>query len=198
MKDKSRKSAAVLAGAAALCLCSFFQIAARGNLQLLVTPHSCVAAVLGMLLGPVSGAGACGLFCIAAIIAGFFGIRLFPSRVAGFEALGTLAGGAVTGYFFAAVVAGICTRNVMPSDERALAFPAIIHGAIAGILCSSIPVILAFRNLVGMSLLQALRYAFVPALPADIIKMILAIVITDVLRKPVGSWINGALSASGE
>ncbi len=195
MKAKTRKSVAVLAGAAVLCLCSLFQITARGNLQLPVTPHSCATAVLGMLLGPASGAGAAGLFCIAGVIAGFFGLKFFPSDLAGFSALGTLAGGAVTGYFFAAVVAGICTRNIKPSDERAKAFPAIVHGAIAGILCSAIPVILAFRNLAGASLLQALRYAFVPYLPADIIKMILAIIITDVLRKPVGSWINSAVSA---
>ena len=165
MKPKTRKSVAVLAGAAALCACSLFQGATQGAVQLPITPHACAATVLGMLLGPVSGTGAVGIFCVAGIIAGFFGLRLFPSDVAGLAALSTLAAGEVTGYFFAAVLAGICTRNVKPSDERALAFPAIVHGAIAGVLSSSIPVILSFRNLMGASLAQALRYVFVPALP---------------------------------
>ena len=130
-----------------------------------ITPHACAAAVLGMLLGPASGAGAVGIYCIAGVIAGFFGIRAFPSDIAGIEALSTIAGGEVTGYFFAAVLAGVCTRNVAPSDERAKAFPAIVHGAIAGILSSAIPVILAFRNLFEVGLLQALRYAFDPHSP---------------------------------
>ena len=190
MKPKTRKSAAVLAGAAILCVCSLFQGATRGTPPLPITPHACAAAVFGMLLGPVSGMGAVGIYCIAGIIAGFFGIRAFPSDIAGIDALRTLAGGEVTGYFFAAIIAGFCTKNVKPSDERALAFPAIVHGAIAGILCSSIPVVLSFRSLLEASILQALRFAFVPALPANVIKMIIAIVVTNILRKPVGGWIE--------
>ena len=190
MKPKTRKSVAVLAGAAVLCVCSIFQGATKGAPSLPITPHSCAAAVLGMLLGPVSGTGAVGIFCIAGVIAGFFGIRAFPSELAGIDALRTLAGGDVTGYFFAAILAGLCTRNVVPSDERAKAFPAIVHGAIAGILSSSIPVILSFRNLYEASIAQAMRYAFVPALPVAAIKMIIAVVITDVLRRPIGGWIE--------
>ena len=195
MKPKTRKSVAVLAGTAALCVCSLFQAATRGSPSLPVTPHPCAAAVLGMLLGAASGTGAVGIFCIAGVIAGFFGLRAFPSDIAGFEALGTLAGGAVTGYFFASVIAGFCTRNVKPSDERAVAFPAIVHGAIAGVLCSNIPIVIAFKNITGASLLQSLRYAFVPYLPSDIIMMIAAVVIADVLRKPVGGWISGEVKA---
>ena len=191
MMPKTRRSVAVLAGAAALCVCSLFQGTTQGAVPLPITPHSCAAAALGMLLGPVSGAGAVGIYCVAGVIAGFFGIRAFPSDLAGLAALSTLAGGEVTGYFFAAILAGICTRNVKPSDERAKAFPALVHGAIAGILCSAIPVVLAFRNLYEASFLQALRYAFAPALPANVIKMIIAIVVADVLRRPVGGWIEG-------
>ena len=191
MKPKTRKSVAVLIGAAVLCVCSLFQGATRGVVPLPITPHSCAAAVLGMLLGPASGSGAIGIYCIAGVIAGFFGLRAFPSDIAGIAALKTIAGGEVTGYFFAAILAGLCARNVKPSDERAKAFPAIVHGAIAGILASCIPVILAFRNLWGESLVQALRFAFVPSLPANVIKMIVAIVVTDVLRRPVGGWIEG-------
>ena len=190
MKPKTRKSVAVLAGAAVLCVCSIFQGATKGAPSLPITPHACAAAVLGMLLGPVSGAGAVGVYCVAGVMAGFFGIRAFPSDLAGIEALSTFAGGEVTGYFFAAILAGLCTRNVKPSDERAKAFPAIVHGAIAGVLSSCIPVILAFRSLTGASLAQSLRYAFVPALPANAIKMIIAVAVADVLRRPIGGWIE--------
>ncbi len=177
-------------GAALLCTCSIFQFDTRNSLILPITPHNLVAAVLGMLLGPVSGAGSVGLFCIAGAAAGFFGVRIFPSELAGIDALRTIAGGAVTGYFFAAAAAGFCTRKVTPTDERAKAFPAIVHGSIGGILCSSIPLILSFRSLAGSNLVQAVQIAFIPLLPAEVIKMILTAIIADVLRRPVGLWLE--------
>ena len=186
MNTNPRKSVAVFAGTVLLCLCSLFSLPAPSGAPVPVTLHDGAAVLLGILLGPAAGAGSVGLF----FLAGAAGLPLFPGGQATIQAFRTVTGGYLIGWFLAAVIAGLCTHKIQDTDSRAAAFPAILHGAVAGILCSSIPAILALKNLYGAGLAGAILHAFVPYLPAILVKLVLSVITAGALRKPVWLWMD--------
>ncbi len=194
MTTNSRKSCAVIAGALILCLCSALQIEIS-NGPVPLTFHNAAAVLLGILLGPSGGAASAGIF----FLAGAAGLPLFPGTVSGFPAFTTVAGGYMTGYFIGATVAGLCVLKLNDSDSGIKAFPAVLHGCISGILSSYIPAVLACKNIMGISIGQALLYAFVPYIPAEAVKLAVITAAAGVLRQKVSSYIaGGAPSAEGE
>ncbi len=186
MTSNPRKSYSVIAGALFLCLCSALQIESKTG-PVPITFHNAAAILLGILLGPAGGAGATGLF----LLAGTAGIPLFPGWTGGFTVFKTVTGGYLAGYFIGAVVSGLCTLKLKDSDNGIKAFPAILHGCISGILCSFIPAVLACKNILEISLGQAVLHAFVPYIPAEAVKFAVIIAAAGVLRQKVYSYITG-------
>lgn len=183
--SNARKSSAVIAGALFLCLTSLLQLDTGGPVP--ITLQNAAAAMLGILLGPSGGAGAVGLF----LLAGAAGLPVFPGWVSGLSVFGSVEGGYLAGYFTAAIVAGLCTLKLTESDGAMKAFPAILHGSLAGILCSYITAVSAYKNIAGVPLGHALSRAFVPYLAADAVKLAVIVAAAGALRKKVSSYVTG-------
>ncbi len=137
------------------------------------------AILAGLLLGPLQGAGAVGLF----LLAGALGLPVFSGGKGGFAVITGPTGGYLIGYFIGALVAGFAVQRASKTNARE-AFPVVVSAAIAGFACIYIPGVLGLRKALGMDLAQAIAKGVVPFLLADAIKI--AIVVSIALKvRPV-------------
>ena len=114
MNTATLKSVFTALFAALICAGSVIAIPA-GPVPIVL--QNAFAVLAGLLLGPIQGAGAVGLF----LIAGALGLPVFSGGKGGFAVFAGPTGGYLAGYFFAALVA-------VQADRRAPAHPAHAAG----------------------------------------------------------------------
>ena len=139
----------------------------------------------GLLLGPLQGAGAVGLF----LMAGALGLPVFSGGKGGFAVLIGPTGGYLVGYFIAALVAGTAVKRASKTNVRE-AFPVVLSAAIAGFACIYIPGVLGLRKALGLDIAQALVKGVVPFLLPDAIKIAIIVPIALKLRPIVDRYLN--------
>ena len=143
------------------------------------------AILAGLLLGPLQGAGAVGLF----LLAGALGLPVFSGGNGGFAVLAGPTGGYLVGYFIGALVAGYAVRRA--SKTNALeAVPVVLSAAIAGFACIYIPGVLGLRKALGIDLAQAILKGVVPFLFADAIKIAIIVPIALKVRPVIERNLN--------
>jgi len=146
------------------------------------------AILAGLLLGPVQGAGAVGLF----LIAGALGLPVFAGGRGGFAVLVGPTGGYLAGYFIGALVAGFLARRKPSGKEGSLASRPIMQitmAAFAGFLCIYIPGVSVLRSVTGMTFAESIAKGVTPFLIPDLIKMIALIPITLRLKPVVDRYL---------
>lgn len=143
------------------------------------------AILAGLLLGPIQGAGAVGLF----LLAGALGLPVFSGGKAGIAVMSGPTGGYLTGYFIGALIAGFAVQRASKTDLPS-AIPVVISATIAGFACIYIPGILVLKRVMDLSFADAVIKGFLPFLIADAIKIAAIVPITLKLRPVIARYLD--------
>jgi biotin transport system substrate-specific component len=137
------------------------------------------AVLAGLILGPVLGAAASGLY----LLAGLIGAPIFPRANAGIAFLIGPTGGFILGFPLGALLAGLITSA--PSASAKPPLPRLIIGSFAGFLALYAPGVIQFKTIMEISWQAALQMAFLPFIAVDAAKAVFAVLISRPLRRIV-------------
>jgi biotin transport system substrate-specific component len=169
----------------------FGALIAAGAFISIPLPFSPVPVVLqnlfcllaGLVLGPVLGAAAVGLYLLAGII----GAPVFAGAGGGIARILGPTGGFLLGYLFSAFTAGLIAGR--PGQET-VSRRRIILAVLAGLLIVYVPGILRLRFAAG-SWIKALVSGFFPFIPGDAVKGFIAVLSAPRLRRLLGGRLGG-------
>jgi biotin transport system substrate-specific component len=164
----------------------FAALIAAGTFVAIPLPFSPVPVVLqnlfcllaGLALGPFLGAAAVGLY----LAAGAIGAPVFAGAAGGIARLLGPTGGFLFGYLLSAFTAGLIAGK--PRQGAALSRPRLILAVLAGLLVLYVPGIIRLRFALD-SWGKALTAGFIPFIPGDAAKGLIAVLIAPRLRRPV-------------
>ena len=143
------------------------------------------ALLSGLILGPVMGSAAVGLY----LLAGILGLPVFAGGTGGLARFAGPTGGFLVGYLLAALSAGIIIGkpdvNIKPS------LPRIIAAVIIGLLIVYVPGVVWLKFSRDLSWTRALMAGFVPFIIGDVLKGIAAVLIAPRLRRTAADFLNG-------
>ncbi len=144
------------------------------------------AVLAGLLLGPVQGAGAVGLF----LLSGVLGLPVFSGGKSGFAVLAGPTGGYLAGYFIAALVAGYAVQRLDNDTRNVSPIPVLISACLASFLSIYIPGVLRLAQSLELSLPQAIAKGFVPFIAADIVKTAILVPLVLKLRPVLSRYLH--------
>ncbi len=182
MKQNTLKSVFTALFAALICAGSVMAIPI-GPVPIVL--QNAFAILAGLLLGPVQGAGAVGLF----LMAGALGLPVFSGGKSGFVVLVGPTGGYLAGYMIGAFVAGYAMKKASGTDAGKN-LPVVISAAIGGFLCIYIPGVLVLRRVLGLGMAEAIVKGVVPFLVADALKIVALVPVTLKLRPVVQRYLD--------
>ncbi len=201
-KNSLKRSLAVILFSILICLGVFIpQLTVSSGQAVTGSVQNMFAILSGLILGGLQGAGSAGFF----IILGAAGLHVFPGKMAGMEYFLGPSGGYIWGYFFAALMGGMLLGNPYEYEKN---FSLKHWLFIAGIsfLCYAtvyLPGILWFRHSImentypektqilyeyftslekNQRLKELLKITFYPFLGEDIVKWIITVPLTAVIR----------------
>lgn len=168
--------------AALISACAFVSIPVPGT-PIPIVLQNMMVVLSGLLLGPILGTAATVLF----ILAGILGLPIFSGGTGGIAKIMGPTGGFIIGYAFAALVAGlICGR---PRMGRKASIVRIIIAALCGFVVMYIPGVIHFMRTLDKTFAETMALCVTPYIPGDLIKMVVAILITIPLRKTVAAFV---------
>jgi biotin transport system substrate-specific component len=135
------------------------------------------ALLAGLILGPVLGAAAVGLYLIAGII----GAPVFAGATGGIARLIGPTGGFLFGYLLAAFTAGLIAGRPRPGFKTPIW--RIIIAALAGLLIVYVPGVIRLKFAINADWGKALAAGFVPFVLGDAVKGVIAVLIAPRLRR---------------
>jgi biotin transport system substrate-specific component len=162
----------------------FAALIAGGTFISIPLPFSPVPIVLqnlfivlaGLVLGPVLGAAAAGLY----LLAGALGLPVFAGAVGGAAHFWGPTGGFLVGYFFAALTAGLATGK--PKAGKPLSLFRLILASVCAFLVVYVPGVFWLYRLMG-SWAAAFAAGFFPFLIGDALKAAIAVTAAARLRR---------------
>jgi biotin transport system substrate-specific component len=173
-----------------ISLCAFFAAltAAGAFIAIPVGPVPIVlqnlfALLSGLILGPLLGAAAVGLY----LLAGALNFPVFAGGGGGIARFAGPTGGYLAGYLLAAITAGIV--NGGPNFKTPLF--RLITAVIAGFLVIYFPGVFWLKVKTKLDWTRALSAGFIPFVPGDILKGIAAVLIAPRLRRIAAGHIHG-------
>jgi len=134
----------------------------------------------GIILGPIRGTAAVGLF----LLAGIFGAPVFAGFTGGITHLAGPTGGYLAGYVLAAFTAGLIAGQNGISTIR------IIIAAAAGFLIIYLPGIIWLKIITNMNWDRAVLAGMLPFLPGDIVKGAAAVLIAKKVKNTILDHLN--------
>ncbi|MDR3168009.1 MAG: biotin transporter BioY [Treponema sp.] len=171
----------------------FAALIAAGTFIAIPLPFSPVPIVLqnmfallaGLILGPLRGGAAVGLY----LIAGAIGAPVFAGASGGVVRMLGPTGGFLLGYLLSALTAGFILGN--PGRNKTSSPGRIILAVVAGLLIVYIPGVLWLKRSLDVSWIRALSAGFFPYLIGDAIKGLVAGIILPRLRRAVADQLYG-------
>ena len=146
------------------------------------------ALLSGLVLGPLMGAAATGLY----LLAGILGLPVFAGGAGGIARFAGPTGGFLVGYFLAAVTAGaIAGRPYNRVQNHKSSLLRIIAAVIAGLLIVYVPGVIWLKISRNLGWAKALLAGFVPFIIGDVFKGIAAVLIAPRLRRTAADFLNG-------
>jgi biotin transport system substrate-specific component len=133
------------------------------------------ALLSGLILGPVLGTAAVGLY----LLAGILNFPVFAGGVGGIARFAGPTGGYLIGYLLAALTAGLVAGRL--KDKTPVL--RLIVAVIAGLLVVYIPGVTWLKISRNLDWTRALLMGFTPFIIGDILKGITAVLISPRLRK---------------
>lgn len=131
----------------------------------------------GLVLGPVMGGAAVGLY----LLAGILNLPVFAGGTGGIARFAGPTGGFLVGYFLCAVTAGIAAGK--PKVDKKISLPRLIASVLAGLAIVYVPGVIWLKISASYDWGKALAGGLVPFIPGDILKGIGAVLIAPRLRK---------------
>ncbi|MDR2434967.1 MAG: biotin transporter BioY [Treponema sp.] len=135
------------------------------------------ALLAGLVLGPAMGAAAVALYLAAGII----GAPVFAGASGGIVRLIGPTGGFLIGYLLAGLVAGLIAG--LPRPEQKIPLWRVIAAAFAGLLVVYVPGVAWLKISTGRTWAAAFAGGFIPFIPGDVVKGVVAVLITPRLRR---------------
>jgi biotin transport system substrate-specific component len=149
-----------------------------------VVMQNLFALMAGLVLGPVMGAAAVTLYLAAGII----GAPVFAGATSGIARLAGPTGGFLIGYVVSALVAGLIAG--LPSPEKKTSLLRIVIAVFAGLHVVYVPGVAWLKFSTGGTWATALAGGFIPFIPGNIAKGLIAIVIVPRLRRVAGDLLS--------
>lgn len=179
---KFARNACTILFSVLICLGSFMFIALPDGIP--ITVQNMFAALTGLVLGGLQGAGAVGLF----LLLGVAGLPVFSGCRGGLAVLQGASGGFLIGYFPAALAGGLIIGSPLKYEKKSVSF--IVRLALATLIAFALPYLfgipwfMAVREAEGnaQTLSQAFSAALLPFIPGDCIKMLLSCLLACVFR----------------
>lgn len=185
--------------AALICAGCFISIPFPGGVPL--TVQNMFAFLSGTVLGSFWGAISTAVF----LVLGIAGVPVFSGMKSGFAHFLGATGGFLWGYLLGALLAGLIL-GTPKLEEKKFSVIKLIKIALAyfaALICNYLPGIIWFIHCKGglsenLSLMQVLNWTLIPFIPGDIIKWILAIPLTAVLRPVVARYLYAPAADEAE
>jgi len=171
--------------AALICVGCFISIPLPGGVP--ITIQNMFAALSGLVLGGIQGAGAVGLF----LVLGAVGIPVFSGVTGGLAVLQGPTGGFLFGYFIGALLAGLILGSPIKNEKKHThglnLYVKIILAALVAFAMQyaiGIPWFISSMSAQGkaFSFAKALSATLIPFIPGDSIKIVLSVILTAALR----------------
>jgi biotin transport system substrate-specific component len=179
---------------AALIVITRFIAIPMGPFGIPITLQNMMAVLAGAIMG-VSGSAAVALF----IVAGIIGFPVFSSGQAGIAALLSPTGGFILGFFVASLITGLLLGSPKVSQKNTLfIYIKVIVSIVIGFTIIYILGVLRLAQIISLSksltfaqsLKPALATGLIPFIAGDILKIIIAILITLRLRPIAAHYIG--------
>ena len=175
----------------------FAALTAAGTFISLPLPFSPVPVVLqnlfallgGLVLGPVLGCAAAGLY----LLAGALGAPVFAGAAGGFVHFAGPTGGFLLGYLLAALCAGLVAGR--PRNGVELSRPRLILAVLAGFLIIYVPGVIRLKYVIDKPWPAALAAGFLPFIVGDAVKAAAAVLIAPRLRRAAAAHLDGEPAA---
>jgi biotin transport system substrate-specific component len=166
----------------------FAALIAAGTFIAIPLPFSPVPVVLqnlfallsGLILGPLLGSAAVGLY----LLAGAIGAPVFAGAAGGFARFLGPTGGFLLGYLLAALTAGLIAGRPRP-DVKTPRWR-IILAVLAGFLIVYVPGVIRLKFVIDKPWAAAIAGGFTPFIIGDLVKGVLAVIIAPRLRRIAG------------
>ena len=143
------------------------------------------ALLSGLILGPVLGGAAVGLY----LLAGILNLPVFAGGVGGLARFAGPTGGFLVGYLLMAITAGLAAGR--PRVNTGISLPRLIAAVAAGLLVVYVPGVLWLKVSRNLNWARALMAGFVPFIIGDILKGIAAVLISPRLRRLAADHLDG-------
>jgi biotin transport system substrate-specific component len=144
-----------------------------------------LALLSGLVLGPVLGSAAVGLFLLA-------GLLNFPvfSGGGGIARFAGPTGGYLVGYLLAALTAGLIAGRPRVNASCKIIQPRIVIAVIASFLVIYIPGLFWLKARVNLDWVKTLFTGFIPFIIGDTLKGIAAVLIAPRLRRIAADFLD--------
>jgi len=145
-----------------------------------------LALLSGLVLGPVLGSAAVGLY----LLAGLLGFPVFSGGGGGIARFAGPTGGYLIGYLLAALTAGLIAGRPGANASVKVFQLRVIIAVIAGFLVIYIPGLIWLKTRLNLDWIKTLITGFIPYIPGDAIKGIAAVLIAPRLRRIAADFLN--------
>jgi biotin transport system substrate-specific component len=141
------------------------------------------AVLAGLCLGPFLG----GLSTALYLAAGILGAPVFAGASGGIARLLGPTGGYLLGYLAAAFLAGLVAGR--PRADKHSPFWRLLLAAALGLISVYVPGLLRFKQIMGLGWPQVFVGGFLPFLPGDAAKAVVAALIAPRLRRVIAELV---------
>lgn len=168
--------------AALTAVCGFISIPVPGT-PIPIVLQNMLVVLTGLMLGPVWGVAATVLF----LAAGALGLPVFSGGTGGFARLIGPTGGFLYGYALATLAAGLIAQR--PKYGVRTPVLRLVLATVLGFVVMYIPGVLHFMRVMDKTFSQTMTLCVVPYIPGDIVKMVVAVLLSSKLRTTASSYI---------
>lgn len=168
--------------AALTAVCGFISIPVPGT-PIPIVLQNMLVVLTGLMLGPVWGVAATVLF----LAAGALGLPVFSGGTGGVARLIGPTGGFLYGYALATLAAGLIAQR--PKYGVRTPGLRLVLATVLGFVVMYIPGVLHFMRVMDKTFSQTMTLCVVPYIPGDIVKMVVAVLLSSKLRITASSYI---------
>jgi len=145
-----------------------------------------LAILSGLVLGPVLGAAAVGLY----LLAGLLGFPVFSGGGGGIARFAGPTGGYLIGYFLAALAAGLIAGRPKAGASVKVFQIRVIIAVIAGFLIIFVPGLIWLKTRLNLDWIKTFMAGIIPFLAGDAVKGIAAVLIAPRLRRIAADFLD--------
>ncbi len=168
--------------AALIAVCGFISIPVPGT-PIPIVLQNMLVVLTGLMLGPVWGVASTGLF----LVAGALGLPVFSGGTGGIARLMGPTGGFLYGYALATLVSGMIAQR--PKYGVRTPVLRLVLATVLGFVVMYIPGVIHFMRVMDKTISQTMTLCVIPYIPGDIVKMVVAILLSSKLRTAAASYI---------